>query len=312
MTTFANIGGVADPRSGDQADFIGGSNDTPTHQPGRNDGRRGSTVYTDSSIQFEEYHWWANQSRAYEKNMPTVGGASTIFGLFKGGKKTTTEGIASTHADAVIKPSSEKEKEAHDINPNATPSGGSDAMRHTDEYGISDGEYYNAQRAIRTATWGSVFYLITTDILGPYSVPWAISQMGYGPGAGLYIAFGLLAAYSGGQLWKQFLGLDSTKYPLRNYGDLAFRIFGNWARVLCNILQSFQFFLNVTLLIVGNAQGLGQMVEGANGTGYICFVVAEVILMIMGMVLGQIRTLQRLGFLANIAVWLNVLVIIMT
>ena len=34
---------------------------------------------------------------------------------------------------------------------------------------VSDEEYVRASRALRTATWGAVFYLITTDILGPYS-----------------------------------------------------------------------------------------------------------------------------------------------
>lgn len=41
-------------------------------------------------------------------------------------------------------------------------------------------------------------------------------------------------------------------------------------------------------------------------------VVAEFIFMLLGFVLGQIRTLQRLSFLANIAIWLNVFVVIMT
>lgn len=78
------------------------------------------------------------------------------------------------------------------------------------------------------------------------------------------------------------------------------------------MLQSFQFFLNVTILIVSNGQGLGQMVAGESGTGNICFVVAELIFMLCGFVLGQIRTLQRLGWLANLAVWLNIITIIMT
>ena len=34
---------------------------------------------------------------------------------------------------------------------------------------ISNEEYVQASRAVRTATWGAVFFLITTDILGPYS-----------------------------------------------------------------------------------------------------------------------------------------------
>jgi hypothetical protein len=136
--------------------------------------------------------------------------------------------------------------------------------------------------------------------------------MGYGPGAALYTAFGILAYYSGMQLWKIFIGLDSTRYPMRNYGDVAFRIYGNWARIGVNFLQSFQFFLNVVLIIESSGQGLAQMAVGANGNGYICFMVAEVVFMLAGFLLGQIRTLQRLSFLANLAIWLNVIVIIMT
>lgn len=109
-----------------------------------------------------------------------------------------------------------------------------------------------------------------------------------------------------------FIGLDSTRYPLRNYGDLAFRIYGKAARIGVNILQSFQFFLNIALIIESNGQGLAQMAQGASGTGFLCFIVAEVIFTILGFLLGQIRTLQRLGWLANFAVWLNVIVIIMT
>lgn len=136
--------------------------------------------------------------------------------------------------------------------------------------------------------------------------------MGYGPGAALYTAFGLLAYYSGMQLWKIFIGMDSTRYPMRNYGDVAFRIYGKLARLFVNVLQSFQFFLNVALLIEGNGQGLGQMAAGASGNGYLCFLVAEVIFMLAGLILGQIRTLQQLSWLCNVAIWLNVIVIIMT
>ena len=45
----------------------------------------------------------------------------------------------------------------------------------TDKYGVTEAEWETAQRAARTASWGAIFYLITTDILGPYSVPWAIA-----------------------------------------------------------------------------------------------------------------------------------------
>lgn len=36
---------------------------------------------------------------------------------------------------------------------------------------VTEAEWKNASRAVRTAGWSSVFYLITTDILGPFSTP---------------------------------------------------------------------------------------------------------------------------------------------
>ena len=111
---------------------------------------------------------------------------------------------------------------------------------------ISDAEYRAASSALRTASWGSVFYLITTgpwssflepfsilfgsDILGPYSAPWAFSQVGYGPGVACFIAFAIMAAYSGLLLSYMFLKLDSDEYPLRTFGDLGYRIYGPWFR----------------------------------------------------------------------------------
>ena len=41
-------------------------------------------------------------------------------------------------------------------------------------------------------------------------------------------------------------------------------------------------------------------------------VVCEVIFMILGFGLGQIRTLQTLSWLSNLAIWLNVICILMT
>ena len=38
---------------------------------------------------------------------------------------------------------------------------------------ISDTEWTNANRAFRTATWAACFYLITTDILGPFGIGYA-------------------------------------------------------------------------------------------------------------------------------------------
>ncbi|KAJ4305796.1 hypothetical protein N0V90_001328 [Kalmusia sp. IMI 367209] len=295
----ALIGGIADPHKLAEADVIGkgprGSADfTQATVPHPH-----ANFYNDAAIQFEEYHYWAKRSREYEKTIETKGVG--IFGIFQ--RNTNSKNRHERSTDGQTEGSQEKDKKA--VPPN-------DAAVVDGRYDVADSEWENAQRAMRTATWGSIFYLITTDILGPYNVPWAISQMGYGPGFALYTVFGGLACYSGLQLWQMFIGLDSTRYPMRNYGDLAFRVFGNWARYLFNILQSFQFFLMVSLITESLGQSLAQMAAGKSGNGFLCFTVAEAITAIIGLILGQIRTLQRLAWFSNVAVWLNVIVIVMT
>ncbi|OGE55687.1 hypothetical protein PENARI_c004G01482 [Penicillium arizonense] len=230
------------------------------------------TIYLDSSITFENHAYWAKRSR---EEVPAM-------------------------TDATEKKS------------DLPPTGETNTADATDSWGITESEWEHAQRAVRTASWGSIFYLIATDLLGPNSVPWAFSKMGYGPGVVLYTVFGAMSCYSGLQLWKMFVGLDSTRFPMRNYGDVAFRVYGSWARIFVNVLQSFQFLMNVTLLIETNGQGLAQMAAGANQKGFLCFIVAQIIFMVIGLVLGQIRTLQRLSFLATIALWLNIVVVILT
>ncbi|KAN0072592.1 hypothetical protein V8E54_009521, partial [Elaphomyces granulatus] len=74
---------------------------------------------------------------------------------------------------------------------------------------VSDEEWLNASRAFRTATSGACFFLIMTDILGPFGVGFALGTMGWGPGIALYTVFGLTAGYSGYLIWKCFMGLDS-------------------------------------------------------------------------------------------------------
>lgn len=49
---------------------------------------------------------------------------------------------------------------------------------------------------------------------------YVFSQVGWGMGVALYVIFGIAAAASGWMIWKAFLGLDSTRYPLQSFGDL--------------------------------------------------------------------------------------------
>lgn len=60
---------------------------------------------------------------------------------------------------------------------------------------ITDLEWTNASRALRSASAAACFYLITTDILGPFGVGFSIGTMGWGEGIGLFTLFGLCAGW---------------------------------------------------------------------------------------------------------------------
>jgi len=66
-------------------------------------------------------------------------------------------------------------------------------MEATGRLDVTDEEWQNSSRALRTASWAAIFYLITTDILGPFNVPFAMGTLGWGPGIGLYTVFGVMA-----------------------------------------------------------------------------------------------------------------------
>lgn len=60
-------------------------------------------------------------------------------------------------------------------------------------------------------------------------------------------------------------------------------------------------FCTVMVLILGNRTVISQLA----GPG-LCFVVCMIIAMVIGIVCGSVRSLQRLGWLCNVSVWLNI------
>ncbi len=107
---------------------------------------------------------------------------------------------------------------------------------------------------------------------------------------------------SGFQLYKVFMATDSDRYPMKSYADCFIRVYGRWARHGVNILQAIQLLFTVPILILSNGQSISQVSKAS-----ICFIVCLVIFMAASIVVGQIRTLQRFGWLANFAVWINLL-----
>ena len=102
-------------------------------------------------------------------------------------------------------------------------------------------------------------------------------------------------------------GVDSYQFPVKHYGDLAFRIIGRPARYMFNILQSIQLICSVGLIIISNGEALSEAAQFK-----LCYAICCLVWALAGFVLGQIRTLQKFGWLANAAVWINLLIMFIT
>ena len=152
-----------------------------------------------------------------------------------------------------------------------------------------DAEWRTAARALRTAGWGTIFYLVTTDILGWSGAPFVFASVGYGTGVAVYFVFGLAAALAAWGIWRSFIGLDSSRYPMLSFGDLYFRIYGPKSRHFINVMQSIQQFLTVCVLIIGNGSTLAEIAEGK-----ICYIACFVFCMVIGMGTGMIRVCNTL------------------
>jgi hypothetical protein len=110
----------------------------------------------------EECIYWAEKEREHERHMSRDSGeeaghyGSLLKKLF--GKGSANDAGSPDRA-------SSPEKDFKD-------------EKSSSAIAVTSAEREQAYRAFRTAGWISVFYLITTDILGPYSAPWAFAQLG--------------------------------------------------------------------------------------------------------------------------------------
>lgn len=98
----------------------------------------------DPAVTFEEYLHYARHTRLEENSHPPVGRETSVWSLIFPSKSDA--GVAQKRVT-------------------------SDKADPSDPGSVSDEEWSNASRALRTATRGACFYLITTDILGPSSLP---------------------------------------------------------------------------------------------------------------------------------------------
>jgi hypothetical protein len=111
----------------------------------------------DKTIPFEEYLHYARITRAEQDNLSSGPGTTmTSHEMTVGNHNGFTPG--------------EKDYEENGNN-NAVGNGNAIGKVERGREVVSEDEWVTASRALRTASWLAVFYLITTDILGPYGVP---------------------------------------------------------------------------------------------------------------------------------------------
>ena len=133
------------------------------------------------------------------------------------------------------------------------------------------------------------------------------AQLTRDAGIALYTVFGLMAGYSGYLIWRVYLGVDSYEFPARNYGDLAFRTWGMAARHVTNIMQALGLLLLLGQVTIQYGENISETSKFR-----LCYVVCPVLFICAGFGITQIRTLKAYGWVANLAVWLNLLVIFIT
>lgn len=107
----------------------------------------------DPNVTFEEYFYYAQLSRAHPSEAP---GSS---------KSDSVSPVSRYNPFKRHESSGDKYPTVDEKNSNGSPT--AEAWHN-----VSDEDYVQASRALRTATWGAVFYLITTDILGPFTTAW--------------------------------------------------------------------------------------------------------------------------------------------
>ena len=116
----------------------------------------------DSAVTFDEYHYYAEKTRAEEGEasrveIPRTGILQIMFPPKNGPSAVHTASEASP-------PGGDCEKRQGSVTSNTN------LARRDLRLAITDEEWTNASRAMRTATWAACFYLITTDIFGPFGV----------------------------------------------------------------------------------------------------------------------------------------------
>jgi hypothetical protein len=124
-----------------------------------------SRLLHDKAVKFEEYYYYAQQTRVEEREAAKT--ETATVGIW--------QVIFPTKSGSGVKPISEKSKARlqHPQNGDSSEERKEDSEApppESERSSITEAEWTNASRAMRTASGAACFYLITTDILGPFGI----------------------------------------------------------------------------------------------------------------------------------------------
>jgi len=139
----------------------------------------------DSSVSFEEYIYWGSVKRLQEKEANERflerRGPKTVWGTLKsrfskrrvhyGARDASDFRLGGERERVERRGWGEGDKGDWHAGDKGDDSSGEGGMSPDEMMRITAEEWMMASRAMRTAGWSCVFYLITTDVLGPFSVP---------------------------------------------------------------------------------------------------------------------------------------------
>jgi hypothetical protein len=282
----------------------------PNIHPGMGERMWGFQARLSPDVTYEEFTHWAKLEREMEeeefrryKSLTAGGGfLGSIKGYFV--SNAYEDAKARNDASHAIGTSAENGSRIDEKTGVVVPDSDGPSLSPISPSSSSDldAEWRQASRALRTAGWGAIFYLITTDILGWGQTPYVFSNTGFGLGAGIFVLMGIAAGVSGFMIWRTFLALDSSRFPMVTFGDAFFRLFGPKTRHFINVLQSFQMFMSVAVVQLGQTLILAQLAGSAN----LCLIVCGIISLVVGMASGYMRALKHLGWFCNASVWINI------
>jgi hypothetical protein len=132
----------------------------------------GFAARTDSTVTYEEYVYWARIEREMEVDENKVHEAEHASPL-----KTSIKNVFSRSGRKQAKAEQDARlqtlQQLDEKRPAAVTTG-SDGSQNApiDAMHVTDHEWRTAARALRTASWGQMFFLITTDILGWSGAPY--------------------------------------------------------------------------------------------------------------------------------------------